>query len=175
MGPPQPIGTSTPAESLNLEAIHRDTQNLLQDLEALQADLENDQFLEREDVQNVMNIMNELQRSSTPDKEKMGEAAGGGRDLGDQVKLESTSQVSPIVPLNPPDHATKVEIAKNESSPSTHGTDTQESMLWDDHVEPILAESPQQSPPHLRKQIHLSTLKCQILKMRIWPLSIVMR
>ena len=30
--PPQPIGTSTPAESLNLEAIHRDTQNLLQDL-----------------------------------------------------------------------------------------------------------------------------------------------
>ena len=138
--PPQPISTSTPAESLNLETIHRDVKSVLQSLRALEADIENDRFIEREDV------LAELQRSPTPDEEKMNEAAGG------QVKFESKSHVPQIVSLNPSGHTTPVEFTKNESSPSNNGgTDTQESMVWDDQMESILAESPQQSPTRFHR------------------------
>ena len=40
--PPQPISTSTPAESLNLETIHRDVKSVLRSLQTLEADIQND-------------------------------------------------------------------------------------------------------------------------------------
>ena len=143
--PPQPISTSTPAESLNLETIHQGVRSVLRSLQTLEDDIETGRFAERQDV------LAELRRPPTPDEEKKNEA------VGDQVKLESKPHVPENVPLNPSGLSTPVEFnplegTKNESSPSNHGgTDTQESMAWDDHMESIPAESPQQSPTRFQR------------------------
>ena len=143
--PPQPISTSTPAESLNLETIHQGVRSVLRSLQTLEDDIETGRFAERQDV------LAELQRPPTPDEEKKNEA------VSDQVKFESKPHVPQNVPLNPSGLSTPVEFnplegTKNESSPSNHGgTDTQESMAWDDHMESIPAESPQQSPTRFHR------------------------
>ena len=115
---PQPVSTSTPAESVNLETIHQDVYSLLQSLQTLSDDIETGQFAERPDV------LTELRRPQTPEEENKNEA------IGNPVKLESKPHVPESVPVNPSGQFTPVEVkplegTKNESSPSNHGgTDT---------------------------------------------------
>ena len=116
--PPQPVSTSTPAESVNLETIHQDVYSVLRSLQTLTDDIETGRFIERPDV------LNELRRPQTPEEENKNEV------IDNPVKLESKPHVPESVPVNPSGHFTPVEVkplegTKNESSPSNHGgTDT---------------------------------------------------
>ena len=68
--PPQPLSTSTPAESTNIETIYQGVREVAQALQTLEHDIETGRFIERQDV------LAELRRPPTPDEEKKNEAAG---------------------------------------------------------------------------------------------------
>ena len=126
--PPQPVRTSTPDESVNLETIHQDVCSVLRSLQTLEDDMENGRFAARQDV------LAELRRPPTPDEEMENKA------VSDQVELKSRPHTPQNVQVNPSGLSTPVDFdpiegTKNESSASNQGgTDTQESMTWDDHM-----------------------------------------
>ena len=47
---PQPVNTSTPDDSVNLENIHQDVYGLLQSLQTLAEDIESGRFAEQTDM-----------------------------------------------------------------------------------------------------------------------------